>query len=1763
MTTGFATALNHLPDQLNTLMNRNETEEQPRPLPLPVPAPQSLEFLAPLPELRDTGRELEKGQYWNKLLTGDLDRVPDELRRRAGAGDASLPDEDRDYRLVSAINQSWMVDHKGLSREQVRTGWPELRRLQAQELGVRDDEHEVYAALSVQNEEAPRREQVGRSVRHHYESALKGEATGGPDDATDAEICTAARQLGEQAREQYLPLAEELAAGWTALRALEKQPVIPSVRALGTWPDLFRGVPALWRATDALAGMGADERAQVYMVARSLPEVKALESRPLPTPEAMLVSAGRGVDDLRHDVLQGVGHIGAALVKAGSETLDSPSLRKLAGVADKRLQALDELRRVAQGEVFPIRLDEECHYAEQLAVDVAGVVPGSALCFMGGAGFGVLTVAGTGAAVAEARRRSPQGRQELQTAAGILGGALQATIFAGMSRVGAHMLQRSISSFCRARGLQAYSLASLKMLASITAENVKFLLAGRAAEAGNLAVQELAARADDVASNIDWESYGDNLTDIEANMRLAAMNLPLVLIASGRACLHHFRSREAVLGDGSRLAEWGVREPLRKQIMETADVHAQSELLSQVLRGSRRWSAPGSMDDWMRALSLLNTSQHKVFRKDTHVAEFLQLRPDTQGIFRRQSLPQSAPNPEQVRDAWEQTRSRRPLSAEALRSVEYARIWDEWVQKSNGEIRQLEGENARRNSYYMSLRLNPSVAVPESMRTGNYYQPYREEMMRTLVNDRMREVMELSYELLMNLESMDSLRLTYSDAGEARRACEKIRQGVVSRLLAAMQQTVTAEKMADDAFDLFTETHEQLYLNLRRNREHVTPWLRQVDESELCNMYEKACQKALRSHSADNPQLLDAYRILLGLRHCAESLIALLPHTDRFQALLNNGDTPGGAIVKILRHEFKDHIDDRVWPAAEFSSRSVPAPAEEVIEAYRTISGYDFESSPDGKGNRLWRLMRPDGRYTFWYADKAGAVNELVGNVQLMFLTQGRYNLAEMIQHGGSRQGAPLGIYRARRLPRKDDRLTGFENLGADAAGELCSLWLGKATHYGVGMGLSPDFRTWHRQPGRLLVPFKLKEAEAPDSAHVVQNAHVYTPLHLARYRFLVYWNRMLGSGWVTPQSAGERLVQEGMLTRGQLDKILQLGQPRKLNLSRTSGVERRRLMKLYPGGIRPGDMVAMNHELAEQLADLNTAHMLVNMPGSGLPRSVQQWFCLAPFTFGLESGTVSGIEHMPLRMNRDTAEQFRKLIPLVNALRKQQKEGVAQPLDTELHAAYAPDEVTRCEQGWCFAMAGEGAFRGAGQSLWNLLLDPARARSLMTQEEQVLIDERIRPLCGNREPSEALQELSELLLSYPELHHYGVPDSRSNALCRMRLDETEGPAGPGFSLFRVPGVRMLQPSWVERGYTLEADVELPAAMRDDSRVMPALRLLDGLRRLTADSPYTDAQGIHWRNERYGGADGRRPGKLDESWAAEPAVQPLLDFYHRVALAPGFRESDGRLQVCGVELGGITPGELKPEALEHITIYRHRQYPDQMVRLMPGSPGAANPRQCVPYVVHTSDGVPLLSRSMVRSKELLPQALHALSRYEAELERSFSYERTAAVRREQMDGLLHELLEVRAADPQSWSGANGRDINNLELFMQIFQDSRLPYALADKEPAKLTRGEALTVELARLVLLAECGMQPGNHINRLVDFAARLRENPVDMQLLRLTLQRVVSPFPEEYGKGELNPRLIEEKLKEALNKARFGFTHSSVVSAPQAQRLRLFGENV
>ena len=1720
------------------MMNTIDTPHENRPAPLPVAVPQPLESLTPPPPQADAWQEREKGLYWSRLLTGDPATVPAALRQRAGVDDAAQPAEERDYRLVSTINRSWVVDHKGLSREQVRSDWPVLRRSVAQELGVQDDEHELFTALSVQQTEAPQRGKARSTFHRHYQAALQGEDS--PAAAEDeAEIASGARELGTRDREELLPLAESLAGAWSLLRGLEQPPAAPWKPDPEYWLRLLEQAPGLWQAVSALAELEPERRAQVYAVARSLPAVKSLESEPLAVLPAMQRSMQRSSADIAHGVVQGAGHIATALTGAAGETLESDSLRSFASAADKHLQALDELRRVAQGEVFPIRLEESSHFAEQLAVDMAGAVPGAALSFAGMGGFGTIALAGAGAAVAEARARAPQGRQELQTAAGIVGGAIQAGIFMGMSRLGAQMLQNSIRAFSRASGggAKAYALTSLRGLSTLTADTAKMLLAGKAGQAAELGMQELAARVDRVASHIDWVSFGDTFTDIEANMREAAMNLPFVLIAAGRAALHHFRSRDAVLGDGSRLADWGVDATMRDKIMDTPDINTQNALLRSALTGSRRWSAPGSLRDWRLALNLLNTDRQQVFRTDSQVAEFLQLPSYMESAVRPPFKPLDTSRPELLLDVAERATGRRSMPLNPQKIAPFALLWDEWCQHAGGEARRREGEAARRAQYYLSLGAQGELTVPEALRTRHLYHPDREEMVRAAAVDRMNELVSLSYEMLMNLESLDSLRNGYRRVEDARAATEQLRQRIISHLLAAVHRAASGEYSVEEAFAPFIREVEQVYTTRRDRRRHAPLWLRQTDRSAFADMYTKACRKALRSSKRDDPRLLEAYRITLGLRNCAESLIALLPYTDRFQAMLSQGESPAAAMARMLQHEFAPHIDRSVWnpeTAAAASAGQGPAhPAgrnARLLSIYTATTGHAPESSPDGKGGLLWRIRRPDGRHTFWYPEQAQAVNELVGNVELMFLPHGRYHLAEQLQLGEYRSRPPEGIYRTHSLPRESDRLTGFELLGAEATDALAARWHGTATEYGLGLELSPTLWHWLRVPGRSLDYAHIKESATPGAYHVLQERHMRTPLQLAHARFLVYWNRMLTSGWIRPQEVADALVHYGRISREEADRVLALAKPVPVGTSTMPGPERRRFLREHPESTRPGDLVAAGHALARHMADLNLELMLSELPSAGVPLPVQQWFSMAPFSAGLEEGSASGAFRLPLRANPQTSEDIMCLLPGAEEFRRRKQEGGGLPLLGLMRAAYLPAENTRCEQGWCFAVGGLGAFRGASQAYWNLLEDPARARSLLPAREQDALDSLLRPYCGGREPAAALQELSELLRRHPALHAYGFRDPDSGSLARLVL-EAPGESGQSApTYFMETRGRTMRAESVEQGYTLENGASLPPKLQEDARVLPALRLLSVLRRRVADAPYADAQGVCWRGVRYGGAEGRRPGNMRaEDWRAGSGMKAMLSFYRVSAEAAARHGTGGLLEVCGVPLGGISPGDIRPGALRHITVYRNPNHPDQMVRLMPGRPDSPDPRQSVPYVVHSSDGAPLLSSSTARRPEQLPYVLQPLHDFKCMADRDLSYEKTAMVRARHVDRLLEDLLTVRAASPQSWVQADAQGLGNLELLLQLYLDGRVPYALALREPAKLTRGEALVAELGRLCLLAQCGSEPAPHLDRLVEFAARLRDNSTDMKLLRLALRRMASPFPQEYDPAELNPQLLEK----------------------------------
>lgn len=1693
--------------------NDTTTIEKKEPLPL--------ESLAPLSE-QNAAREKEKGLYWNRLLTGNLATVPLEVRRKAGADNEAEPAEIRDYRLASNINRSWVVDHKGMSREQVQAAWPELRLNMAKELGVDDDEQELYAALSIQQEEEPRRRQVRDLYQEAYGSSLRGENKPLPEDATHRRIWELAREEAESEREEYMPLAEALSAGWTALKSMESD-VFPV-------PDMFAGGAGLMQAVDALADMEPAERAKVYEVARSLESTRQLDDGTLNLGRGMLRRVRRGVADLRHSLVQGIGHMGTALTKAAGETLDSETLQSGAEYMDKRLRTLDELRRVAQGEVYPVKLGDDSSFAEELALDAAGAAPGAALAFMGGAGFGALTLAGTGAAVAEARHRSPEGRQELQTAAGIVGGALQAGIYMGMSRLGAQMLDRSINHFLKARnaGLKGYSLAALNTLSTLTAENAKLLLAGKAAQVAELGMQELAARVDRVASNIAWEAYGDNILDIETNMREAAMNLPFILIAAGRAALHHFRSPDIVLQNRPLLAEWGVDDALLRRIMEAPDSQTRTKLLRDTFRGSRRWGGAGSLEECVRALRLLNTDYQTDFKNEQVVRQFLNL-PAGKNMELRP--------PESVQTIAQKMKVQDPEILKRKDCVDYMRLWDEWNQKGQGDWWREEANFNERLTRYAMMRAYPKSQVPPEYRLDGYYNPHQVQVVQLLRKDLQTEIVSLSYRLLMNMESLSSLTHTYQSAGHAREHTEKRRCRFISKVCEAVERRMLGE----DPKTIFAEFNQWLitqYDNLRRVPGYDSHWMQEAEKQRLLDIADKRIKKQRLNNWKSHPELKKFYAISMGAQACAETLAELIPHCADFQQLLTQGYSPEHVVPHLLGLDFAGQLDAATWKpqALDPATRNMAdyeirlAQNSELCNRYMQLSGHSLESTPDGQGGQLWRLPRPDGSDSEWFATAEEAINSLAGNVKNLFLPMGEGMLYKNIEKAYRYDAFGKLVFHQSlmyRLPQRAISL--FDHMGRTAAEDLRQQWLGNATQYALGLEFAPDKDNWFRYKGKRL-QYGIKEMKKSNDAFLLTQRKVETPYSMIKSRFFVYWHRLLSSGWVAPEDVADALVQAGEITRKKRNEVIAQGQPRRIYWKNKPGAERRRLQRRYPDGMLPGNIHVVNSFLARRMSQLNMLYLLSDLQQAQLPPSVREWFYSSAFCQVHREKKERYTKGPVGRENRTTAEVIQGFIPRVQEIRKLRESEKGLKLSELMREAYQPSDARRYEQGWCFAVGGASAFRSAGQSFWNLLEDPARGWQLLTPAERSELHNAIRDICGERSPEAALQELSDVLREYPGLRAYSADIRLGGQVKRMEFTPSGFPEGAALARDVVmPEAQMKHPHIVKNGFTVDEHASLPAEWAQDARVLPALQLQSELRRQVSAAPYTDEEGIWWKQERYGGVDGKYPPGLDNRWTPEPGLESFMNFFARVAELGHAYGAKGQLNVCGVSMGGIRPGELDMEQLRHVTVYRTYRMPELQVRLMPGEPNAANPYQRKPYIVHSADGVPLFPKRMAHSREEIMQSFAPLNTFKSDLERAYDYYTNRHRRRKQVDDYLKELLDRRAASAEAWYEANESSISNAELFMQLFQDNRVSYHLEGKDPTRLTRGEALVAELSRLMLLAEYGVEREAHVAQLVEFCGRVNSSREDKQLLHAALYRIVSPEPDRLKKEEL-PRDEEDR---------------------------------
>ncbi len=1687
------------------------------------PAPAEKPALPPAPAAPTPPEpDDERRRYWRRILTGSADTIPDAVRARAGQQETGLDEEQREYRLLGTINRSWAADHLGMERELVRADWPRLRAELAGRYKVADDEQELFTALSVEAQDAPRREYAERLYESQYRAALLGREAPALNPVAGEEVPPAcARELAEEARrrglsqrQQYLPLAQELATGLRVFAALEQDAV--------SAPGVLLNAPELASAVDALAQLDEPRRRIVYAMAQreyqdAHPQGDASFYRTLRR------AAGRGATGLGIGAGQALTHATVASLNALGSMLGDErgnALRDKAQALDLRSRIVEETRLLLQEEVQPLDVKAEAGLAGQLLVDAAAGTPTAIAACCGGAGFASLSLSGMGEAVAAARARAPEGSQWLQYLAGVVGGGIQAGIYSGMSRVGGQMLANAIGRFARASGTGAggYALSGLGVLGAMGLEQAKLLFAGKAAGAAGLGAQELAARLEKTASNIDWKAYGDNALDVESNLREAAMTLPFILIATGKVGLHHFRSRHAVLGDGHALQQWGIDETTRDAIMNEPDITRQSTMLREALRNSRRWSAPGFLAEAARALRLLNTDYYQGFRDPRAVVDFLKLPAQSSAVPRPPFVEYSAENPEHVRLLQERHGAGDKVNPRRLALA--LKLWDEWTQKAH-LVPELQGDGtaegrrallptaARRLHYGLEL-LVPGGLVPPRLRPGGHYAPQAEAESLAMLRDRVAELHDLSYQVLLSSFPLDALSHSTRSLEHLRTDGNKARQSLLEAVGRCVLRRATGTP-EEEALDELGGSVSN-YFWRRRYCAFPPGWMNRVPAPYTYKLDEYA-RETFRMELTDMPpELQDAYRVALGFRACATALSELIPMVPDFRSALARGLSPAEAYVHLLNRELGVDMMQARGVAdmlAPYSTRGTDMRAwrlrnEAAFGNYVRLTGFDIEGTQGEAGHKLWRVRRPNGSYTHWHRRRSDAMNEMVALSSLSFLPFS-YDRLGALRRLDPERGYDLN--RERRTPYSI--FTGYDNLCRVALRDTARYWVESAPYALPGFDMR-NLRSYVYLGGKSVVSELLMReggSDAPDTMQV-DSLSLTTPMRLAEARFRIYWWRLLNSGMLSPQAAGEQLVKLRLLTPERWQQVQDIAKP--LAMPRNPNTP----LKDTP----PPDIPGMKRALAEHLARFSQIYFLAHLEEMPLPPSAREWFRLAPLCPPRSMEPTERASRLSLKHddklltsvhNRLAVQELLQLLPAVEALRSAERQGllVGSPLVAAHRNAVGLNRVQNVEQAWCMEKSGGEAMMSTSLAFRHLLEQPLEGWQHMDEVEKSALRRYADIFCRRvpaplateaalrgEEPDyllSGLHNLQDVLADYPALHQYGLETHGSEYMLRRLQPQEPGQGSAPFAEPEYTAAPLYRGGSLQGGYTLGKPEPLPEDWQADARVLPALQLLFALRSFPAQRPWEQREGIHWRGALYG-KTGRRPqGLEDENWKHRSPLWHLIDMFWRLHLvnenlpegvtdATGF----GPLQGIGVMLD--------TSALRNITLYRNRQNPSNLCRLMPGEPDAANPSARTPYLVHTIGGGVLRGTEYLRCMEDMHRSYVPMEEFpHAYISRIRRRDKHKEIVEKSLRYTLDCMLSesTRAAQLED---PKGGIVSLRELLLRFAEDSGLAIALRNVAPHQLSAGQVDALRLARELLLCICGPEPEAAYERFVQVGRRI-----------------------------------------------------------------------
>lgn len=93
-------------------------------------------------------------------------------------------------------------------------------------------------------------------------------------------------------------------------------------------------------------------------------------------------------------------------------------------------------------------------------------------------------------------------------------------------------------------------------------------------------------------NTFDSDRMIDALGSTKDNTREYLMNLPFILLATGKVSLHHFKSRKTILNDPALSSRYKIPQKMINRIKKEKDPQSQSLLLQKALRESPLWENP-------------------------------------------------------------------------------------------------------------------------------------------------------------------------------------------------------------------------------------------------------------------------------------------------------------------------------------------------------------------------------------------------------------------------------------------------------------------------------------------------------------------------------------------------------------------------------------------------------------------------------------------------------------------------------------------------------------------------------------------------------------------------------------------------------------------------------------------------------------------------------------------------------------------------------------------------------------------------------------------------------------------------------------------------------------------------------------------------------------------------------------------------------------------------------------------------------------------